>query len=177
MLGTIHQINASSGGVPKLPLAEATVGPRGITVDDQWDKRHHGSPEQALCLFALEVIEALQVEGHGIYPGSTGENITTKGIEWASVRPGARMRFGDEVLIEVTDYASPCKTITSSFLDGDFNRINHQVAPDASRIYAKVLEVGVIRPGDRVELLEEETAERVARREVRSYRWPQDFQD
>ncbi len=176
MRGSIHQINASQGGVPKLPLMEATIGPRGITVDDQWDKRQHGSPEQALCLFSLEVIETLQAEGHAIYPGSTGENITTLGLDWASVRPGARLRCG-EVLIEVTDYASPCQTITTSFLGGDFNRINHQVAPDASRIYAKVLEQGVIRPGDAVELLQEETSARVARREVRSYRWPQDFQE
>ncbi len=175
MQGTIHQINASQGGVPKLPLPEATVGPRGITVDDQRDKRHHGSPEQALCLYSLENIQALQAGGHPIEPGSTGENVTTQGIDWSRVRPGARMRLGRDLLIEITDYATPCRTITASFADGDFNRINHQVAPDASRIYAKVLQEGIIRPGDSVELLEEETAERVARRQVRSYRWPQDF--
>ena len=60
MSAVIHQINASRGGVPKLPLPSADVGLRGITVDVQRDKLAHGSPDQALCLFALEIIERLQ---------------------------------------------------------------------------------------------------------------------
>ena len=175
MSAVIHQINASRGGVPKLPLPSADVGPRGITVDVQRDKRAHGSPDQALCLFALEVIERLQAEGNPISPGSTGENITVSGLDWTTVRPGARIRLGDDVLIEITDYAGPCKTITRSFADTDFNRINHALHPDESRVYAKVIAPGTIRPADRVELIPEETADRVARREIRSFRWPQDF--
>jgi MOSC domain-containing protein YiiM len=110
MRGTIHQLTASRGGVPKRPLDRADVGERGITVDSQADKRHHGSPDQALCLYALEMIETLQAEGHPIYPGSTGENVTLRGLPWDDVRPGMRLRLGRDCLIEITDYASPCKT-------------------------------------------------------------------
>lgn len=175
MRGTIHQLNASRGGVPKLPLEHAEVGERGITADSQADKRHHGSPDQALCLYALEVIESLQAEGHPIYPGSTGENVTLAGVAWADLRPGARLRLGRDCLIEVTGYASPCKTITASFSDGDFNRINQQVYPGASRLYAKVIAGGGLVPGDPVMVLEETSAARLERRTVPAFRWPRDF--
>ena len=36
----------------------------------------HGGPERALCLFSLERILELQAEGHPIFPGAAGENIT-----------------------------------------------------------------------------------------------------
>ena len=174
MAASIHQISASRGGVPKRPLPQAEVNDRGITVDQQRDKMHHGSPDQALCLFALELIEELQEAGHPIFPGSTGENITTSGLDWKKVRPGAFLRLGSDVVIEITDYATPCMTITGSFADGDFNRINH-LSDGASRVYARILGGGLISPGDRIELVDEETADRATRAKIKTFRWPQDF--
>ncbi len=174
MKACIHQINASRGGVPKRSLSQAEVNDRGISVDEQRDKMHHGSPDQALCLYSLELIEELQQAGHPIFPGSTGENITTRGLEWGTVRPGAFLKLGAEVVIELTEYATPCMTISGSFADGDFNRINHLV-DGASRSYARIIDGGIIVPGDPVELIDEETADRVARAKIKSFRWPQDF--
>jgi MOSC domain-containing protein YiiM len=85
--GHIHQISLSGGGVPKLPV-NRRGGPRGVVGDDQADKRHHGHPEQALCVWSLEVIEALRDEGHPIEPGFAGENITVAGLDWTLVVPG-----------------------------------------------------------------------------------------
>ena len=175
MAASIHQISASRGGVPKRPLPQAEVNDRGITVDDQRDKMHHGSPDQALCLYALELIEELQESGHPIFPGSTGENITTQGLDWRKVLPGAFLKLGDDVVIEITDFANPCMTITQSFADGDFNRINRAVAPANSRVYARIIGGGLISPGDTIELVDEETADRVARAKIKTFRWPQDF--
>lgn len=146
----IVQINVSSGGVPKLPVDAATVGPLGIDGDGHDDKAHHGGPERALCLFALERIEALQAEGHAIAPGTTGENVTLSGVDWETVRPGTRFLLGSEVIAEVTRDTSPCKTIKESFVDGDFNRINERTNPGWSRAYARVVRGGVMRPGDAV---------------------------
>jgi hypothetical protein len=36
-------------------------------------------------LFSLELIRALQHEGHPIAPGTTGENLAASGIEWNRV--------------------------------------------------------------------------------------------
>ena len=169
--GRIVQLSASNGGVPKLPLVEATVDGHGITVDRQADGRAHGGPRRALCLFALERIETLAAEGHPIFPGATGENVTTAGIDWNRVTPGSRLRLGETVLIEVTGYTAPCWKNAQWFLEGDFAAMDEEERPGFSRVYARVLEGGDLRPGDPVELLADTTAERIERTQPRTIRW------
>ena len=144
----IHQINISDGGVPKLPVTVANVGPTGIQRDRQANRKYHGGPERALCLFALEKIEALRAEGHPIYPGSTGENITTAGLDWEKLAPGTRLHLGKDVQIEITSYTVPCKNIAGSFAKGQFLRISPRLHPGDTRMYARVLREGEIRTGD-----------------------------
>ncbi len=154
MAATIHRVNASGGGVPKLPLAVATVATLGIAGDEHNEPLVHGGPMRALCLFPLELIEELRAAGHPIEPGSLGENVTTSDLDWSQVAPGARLRLGDDVLIEVTAFTDPCTTIAHNFTDRDFNRVNQRVAPGRSRVYARVLAPGEIRPGDAITLEE-----------------------
>lgn len=149
----IFALNRSDGGVPKLPVAEAAVSREGMAGDRQSDLKHHGGPDRALCLLALEVILALQVEGHPIYPGSTGENVTISGLDWATLAPGRRVSLG-EVEIEITAYAAPCRTITTSFAGGGFGRLSQKKNPGQSRLYARVLQPGTLRVGDPVEPLD-----------------------
>jgi MOSC domain-containing protein YiiM len=106
-----------------------------------------------LCLYALERIEALRAEGHPITPGAVGENVTVEGIDWTKVTPGARLALGATVLVEITDYAGPCKKISAAFADGDSMRIHPQRHPGWSRVYARVLAPGVIATGDAVTLI------------------------
>lgn len=143
-------INVSPGGVPKTGIHTAVVDGNGITVDDQADKKHHGGPLQNLCIFRLESILALQEEGHPIFPGSTGENITTSGLPAEALRPGKRLKLGDAVLIELTEPATPCNNIAASFSDRNSNRINVRKYPDWSRMYARVLQGGTISVGDQI---------------------------
>lgn len=149
----IAQVNVSGGGVPKKPVKQAVVGELGIAGDYQANSRSHGGVERALCLYAEEVIAAVRAEGHPIAPGTAGENITTRGLDWSLVQPGARFRLGGEVVIEITRFTTPCKTIRGSFEGGDFNRIHHRLHPGWSRAYARVLQGGVIQPGDAVEMI------------------------
>jgi MOSC domain-containing protein YiiM len=151
--GSLYQINASRGGVPMLPILEATVGELGIDGDAVANPDIHGGPERAVSLYSMERIEALAAEGHPIAPGTTGENLTLRGIDWDQVAPGAQLRLGEAVLLEITRYTTPCSTIRGSFKDNDSNRIHQNLHPGWSRAYAKVLSGGVIRPGDPVELL------------------------
>lgn len=67
--------------------------------------------------------------------------------------PGARLALGDEVEIELTDYATPCKTICNSFVNQEFVRISQKLHPGESRIYARILREGTIRSGDAARLL------------------------
>jgi MOSC domain-containing protein YiiM len=100
----------------------------------------------------MEVIEKLQSEGHAIQPGTIGENLTIRGLDWRRIAPGDRLRIGS-ALIEVTRFTTPCTNIASAFKDRDFTRVLHQRNPGESRIYAKVLEPGELAPGMEVEHL------------------------
>lgn len=155
MTGRIHQISVSDGGVPKRPVDSAEIGSRGVIGDDQADKRHHGHPSQALCVWSLEVIEALQQEGHPIQPGFAGENITVAGLDWDLVIPGTTLLFGDTVVAPVTFDATPCAKNAAWFLDRNFRRMSHDLHPGWSRMYTSITSGGTIRVGDPVRLLPE----------------------
>ena len=153
MEGRIFQLNVSDGGVPKLAVREAVLTPEGLTGDRQRDLRYHGGPARALCLFALERVLELQAEGHPVFPGSTGENLTVVGLDWSALAPGARLALGEEALVEITSYTAPCKKIAASFARGDFKRISQKVRPGDSRLYARVLRPGRLAVGQSVTLL------------------------
>lgn len=150
MSGRVDRINVSDGGVPKHAVARARVTASGVEGDRQNDLKHHGGPERAVSLFSMEVIERLRTEGHPIAPGTAGENLTLSGVEWAALRPGARLRFDGGVVLEVASYAGPCATIRESFRDLEFRRIKQELHPGESRVYARVLAEGVIESGEGV---------------------------
>jgi MOSC domain-containing protein YiiM len=153
LTGRIHQISVSNGGVPKLAIESADVGLRGVVGDYQADRKNHGSPEQALCVWSLEVIEALAHEGHPIQPGFAGENITVAGIDWKLVVPGTTLLFGDTVVAPVTGDATPCASNAAWFKDRNFRRMSQSRHPGWSRMYTSVTTGGSIRVGDPVRLL------------------------
>ena len=149
MRGVLESINVSRGGVPKTSIFEALVTEEGVDSDRQRDLRFHGGPDRAVSLFSFEIIEALQLDGHPISPGSAGENLTVSGLDWAALKPGAEIQIGSVRLL-VTGFASPCEKISGSFLDGDMTRLSQKRHAGRSRLYARVLASGVIRPGDEV---------------------------
>ena len=145
--GHVFQLNTSRGGVPKLPVPRAVVTSRGLDGDEHNDKKNHGGPTAALCLYSLENFLRLQAEGHPAYPGSIGENVTTAGIDFSQLRPGDRLRLGGEVLIEITRYTTPCFKIEAAFRGGAFTRISQKTHPGEARVYARVLQGGELWPG------------------------------
>jgi MOSC domain-containing protein YiiM len=149
----IFQINKSDGGVPKQGVHQARVTMDGLVNDRSANNQHHGGPERALCLYSLENILALQEEGHPVFPGAMGENLTISGLDWAELSPGDRLRLGDFVTIEITRFTTPCSSIEPYFLDGKFSRVLNERYPGWSRVYARVLEEGSIQVGDAVLLM------------------------
>jgi MOSC domain-containing protein YiiM len=145
--GRVVQLNASGGGVPKLPVLVGRIDEGGLAGDRQGDRRIHGRPYQAVSLWSADVIEDLRAEGHGVYPGAAGENVTLSGVDWATVRPGVRIRLGD-ALVEVSGYATPCEKNARWFVDGAIDRIDQRRNPGWSRAYAWVLRTGDVSPGD-----------------------------
>ena len=134
--------------MPKRPVERAWVGKLGLEGDKHRENTLHGGPHQAVCLFGIEVIERFQSEGHPVEPGSVGENLTTSGIEWSLLPVGTRARIGDQLEIEISSSTTPCKTQTQNFLGGDFSRMLIDKHPSDSRMYARVLREGEVKPGD-----------------------------
>jgi len=149
--GMLHSINVSNGGVPKLPRDLAIVGTKGVEGDQQRDLRYHGGPTRAVCLYSLDLIRALQAEGHAIDVGCIGENFTLSGVPWDKMVPGAKLEVG-EVQLELSAYAGPCNNLRPYFSEGDFARVSQKVNPGWSRLYARVLREGTVRVGDAVRL-------------------------
>jgi MOSC domain-containing protein YiiM len=149
-MARLCSINVSRGGVPKLPVAAAEVDALGVVGDHQANRRLHGGPERAVCLWSLDLIEALQREGHPVAIGSTGENLTIAGLDWAQLAPGARLQVGAELLLEIASFAVPCRTIWGSFRLRRYGRISQKKYPGQSRLYARVLRGGTIATGDEV---------------------------
>jgi MOSC domain-containing protein YiiM len=150
MSARIFQLSCSQGGVPKLAVQSAEVNELGLAADRQRMAKIHGGPDRAVCIFSLEVIQKLQREGHPIYPGSTGENVTISELDWSQLAIGRQLALGNEVLVELTQPTDPCKQIKASFRDGKFMRLNE---PGDMRWYCRVLRPGMVRVAMPVRLL------------------------
>jgi MOSC domain-containing protein YiiM len=157
-IGTVVSINTSNGGVPKKRVNGAQVSRLGLIGDAHNDKNGHGGPERAICIYSLERIHALQQEGHPIDVGTAGENLTIEGIDWSLVVPGVHLLVGDHVVLEVSSFTNPCKTIKASFVDGRFVRIAEKLHPGWSRVYTRVLSEGPIHFGDPVKVSRSQAA-------------------
>ncbi|HLE47153.1 MAG TPA: MOSC domain-containing protein [Candidatus Thermoplasmatota archaeon] len=152
MEARVVQINRSGGGVPKLPLEAARISVSGVEGDRQADKRYHGGPLQALCLFANEQVRRLASEGFPVVPGSLGENLTTEGLPYWSVRIGDVYRAGEQVRFQITKPRVPCTTI-QVYGEKIIKRLWGQDVPwGESGFYARVVSPGAVRQGDPLHL-------------------------
>jgi len=146
----IVQLSISPGGVPKRAVPEATVGPLGLEGDEHTDLRWHGGPDRAVCLYSVEQIARLVADGNDVFPGALGENVTTEGLDFATLSAGDRLQLGDEVEIEIASLVDPCKTIQRFFADRRFARISPKTHPHDARLYARVIRGGRVRAGDAI---------------------------
>ena len=146
--GRLLHVNVSNGGVPKLAVDEARITRFGVEGDRQRDVTVHGGPLRAVSILGIEAIRRVAAEGHPIEPGTTGENLTTEGFDASLLPAGTRLAIGDEVVLELVSAADPCQTIRHSFRDHRFARLGRATHPADSRMYARVLHEGSVRPGD-----------------------------
>jgi len=140
--------------VPKHSVNAARIDVEGVEGDYNKfrTERRGGTSSRAVCLFSLERIEQLEVEGHPISVGSTGENITIEGLDWPSLEVGMQVKVGG-ALLELSEPCVPCFKIEESFIDGRFARIDHEQGFGWSRWLASVVEEGMVTTGDTVSVL------------------------
>jgi MOSC domain-containing protein YiiM len=110
LIGVVHQVSISKGGVPKLAVPEAWANPLGLEGDSHSQPQFHGGPLKALLLVSLEDLEALRAKGFPVFPGALGENLTIREIDFRKLRRGQRFVVGDAA-IELTTLRIPCHTL------------------------------------------------------------------
>src|SRR4051794_27542753 len=112
MKGILLQVNVSAGGMPKLPVLSARVTASGIEGDRQKNRKYHGGPDRAVCIYSEELYEWLQEKGVDVSAGQIGENFTTRGIDLQRLKKGDRLRVGQDCMIEITNVRVPCSQLT-----------------------------------------------------------------
>jgi len=155
LTGYLASLNTNAGGVGKKSREGDWLTPMGFLTDHQkasfvagWGG--HGGKDKAICIWSLEIIQLLQSEGHRVYIGTCGENMTVAGLgkHWKKLKPGMRAWVGD-ALLEFTEPASPCKKQISHFKNGNYFRITHK-DPTICRWYCEVVQPGYVRKNSTV---------------------------
>lgn len=104
---------------------------------------HAGFEHRQVSLLAQESIEKIRARGLDARPGDFAENITTEGIELASLPVGTRIALGDEIEVEVTQIGKECHDRCAIFKE-----VGDCVMPREG-IFAKVIKGGVLKAGER----------------------------
>ena len=118
----------------------------GLIGDAHADSQTH----RQVSLLAIESINKMQSYGLNLNPGDFGENITAEGIDLVSLPIGTRMRVGDEVTLEISQIGKECHTACAIR-----RQIGNCIMPEEG-VFARVLQGGVIKPGDKVRTGESE---------------------
>ncbi len=131
------------------------VGWEGLETDVQADRRFHGGAEKALHHFPLENHGRLARQfpelAQQFVPGAIGENISTEGIDEASICIGDIYALGG-ARIQVGQPRTPCWKIDAKF--GREGISQHIAEQGIAGWYYRVLAPGEVQTGDAFTLLE-----------------------
>ncbi|MGC8660042.1 MAG: MOSC domain-containing protein [Desulfomonilaceae bacterium] len=108
---------------------------------------HGGDWHRQVSLLAIEQIETMKNKGFDVKPGSFAENICTEGFDLGSIKVGERLKIGQSVILEVTQIGKECHTRCAIY-----NKIGECIMPEQG-VFATVVEGGVIRSGDPIEVI------------------------
>jgi len=112
-------------------------------------KRDPAAPNlRQVHLLQSELFDALVEQGHAVFPGDLGENVTTRGIDLLALPAGTILQLGDVAEVEITGLRNPCSQIdrfqpglTAKVLDRDAN----------GALVRKAGVMAVVRRGGRVQ--------------------------
>ena len=107
-------------------------------------------------LIHAELHEELAAAGFTVAPGDLGENVTTRGIDLLGLPVGARLRLGDDAVVEITGLRNPCAQLDrfqSGLLSAVLGRDEDGQLVRKSGVMGIVIESGEVHPGDAIELV------------------------
>ena len=130
-------------GVPKKEVSEIEVKiDHGIVGD-----AHAGNWHRQISLLAGESVDKMREKIPALKNGAFAENIVTRGLTLYELPVGTKLRVGP-ALVEVTQIGKECHSACA------IKKVTGDCVMPREGIFAKVLEEGVIRAGDPVEVIE-----------------------
>lgn len=128
------------------------LGPEGFEGDTQVDRRYHGGPDKAVCVYAGDhYIYWEERLGRPLPPSAFGENLTIDGLTEAEAQIGDIYAMGT-ALVQVAQPRVPCEKVNLKF--GDNLMVKQVVATGYTGYYLRVLQPGQVAAGDAVRLVE-----------------------
>ena len=147
MPAILVQLNISRGGIPKTAIRSARVAHEGVAGDWQKNRKYHGGPDRAVCLYSEELYASLREDGIDLENGAVGENFTTRGLDLQSLAKGGQLRVGQCCVIEITDVRVPCRTLAK------WSPKLPRLMQGRSGWVAKVVAEGEVKAGDPIDVL------------------------
>ena len=146
MAGSIKAISVSENkGTQKVNVPEAELKVDCGIVGDA----HAGNWHRQVSLLAIESIEKMVAMGADVSPGNFAENITTEGIDLLALSLGGKLRLGETVQLEITQFGKECHSHCEIF-----QQVGDCIMPREG-IFAKVVEPGRISVGDPIEVVDD----------------------
>jgi len=99
-----------------------------------------------VSLLAMESINRMRGLGFEVGPGDFAENLTTRGLELASLPVGTRISVGKGVMLEITQIGKECHSGCAIY-----RQIGKCIMPKEG-IFARVIQGGVVRAGDQIRI-------------------------
>ena len=139
-MGKVHAVCISTiRGIAKQAVPEGKFvvnwGIEGDAHAEHWHRQ--------VSLLGLECIEAFRRRGGKVEFGAFGENLVVDGFHFSSLPVGTLLRCGD-VLLEITQIGKECHNHCAVY-----EAVGDCIMPREG-VFARVLEGGTIRPGDRM---------------------------
>ena len=108
---------------------------------------HAGDWHRQVSFLASESIDMSRNRGLDVTFGDFAENIASTGVDWKTLPIGTRVKLGETAVVEITQIGKECiRKCAIYYQAGDC------IMPKEG-VFARVLEEGIIRCGDRIELL------------------------
>lgn len=106
-------------------------------------------------LIHAELHDELAEKGFEIAPGEMGENITTRNVDLLGLPTGARLRIGEQAVVEVTGLRNPCDQLNGlrpGLMAATLEKDANVGLIRKAGVMAIVLEGGEISPGDHISI-------------------------
>ena len=109
---------------------------------------HAGDWHRQISLLAEESVDKMRALLPDLQPGAFAENINTRGLELKSLPVGTRLRLG-EAAVEITQIGKECHS------DCEIKRLTGKCVMPTEGIFAVVVEEGIVRKGDPIEIIKD----------------------